>query len=378
MRWRPDRTAVTTGVGLAVMVVLGAGYVVHTETEPTSSRAVQQAPASSPASSPAGTPTATGVTTPSSPSPTPSVPTDTPLTAPTLPTSPTPAPTTSPTPPTPTDRHSGGTVPSAPPVPPSPEPATSLDFTLTTFNMLGANHTASGGTKPWYASGPARAHGAAELIRRHGSDVVGFQELQTSQLRTLRRLTNLDFYPGSSMSRPDSENSLGWRRDRWVAVEKHVVRVPYFDGGLRAMPVVRLRSRSTGLEAWFANFHNPADTRRFHHQQHYRLLATALEVRLANRLIDGSDLPVFITGDMNERAGYFCRLTSGAPMLAARGGSNVGRCRPGSPRAVDWIFGSQGVDFTGYNEDRSHLVDVTTDHPVVSARVRITGRPAGR
>jgi hypothetical protein len=375
VRWRPDRTAVTTGVGLAVMVVLGAGYVVHTETEPTSSTAGQQAPASSPAGSP-------GATTTSSPSPTPSVPADTPLTAPTLSTSPTPAPTTSPTTPTPTptptQRLSGGPVPSAPAMPTGPGPATSLDFTLTTFNMLGASHTATGGTKPWYASGPTRAHGAAELIRRHGSDVVGFQELQTSQLRTLRRLTNLDFYPGSSMSRPDSENSLGWRRDRWVAVEEHVVKVPYFDGGLRAMPVVRLRSRSTGLEAWFANFHNPADTRRFHRQQAYRLRATALEIRLANRLIDGSGLPVFITGDMNERAGYFCRLTSHAPMLAARGGSNLGRCLAGSPRAVDWIFGSQGVDFTGYNEDRSHLVDVTTDHPVVSARVRITGRPAGR
>jgi hypothetical protein len=253
----------------------------------------------------------------------------------------------------------------------------SLEFTLTTFNMLGASHTATGGTKPWYASGSARARGAAALIRRHGSDVVGFQELQTSQLRTLRRLTNLDFYPGSSLAHRDSENSLGWRADEWVAVDKRVIRIPYFDGNARAMPVVRLRNRSTGLEAWFANFHNPADTRRFHRQEAYRLRATALEIRLANRLIDGSDLPVFITGDMNERAGYFCRLTSHAPMVAARGGTNLGRCEAGAPRAVDWIFGSQGVDFTGYSEDRSHLVQVTTDHPVVSARVRITGRSAG-
>ena len=84
-------------------------------------------------------------------------------------------------------------------------------------------------------------------------------------------------------------------------------------------------------------------------------------------------LPVFITGDMNERDSYFCRMTSGAPMVAARGGSHNGGCRPGNPRAVDWIFGSQGVAFSGYAEDRSHLVDITTDHPVVSTSVRIVG-----
>jgi hypothetical protein len=40
---------------------------------------------------------------------------------------------------------------------------------------------------------------------------------------------------------------------------------------------------------------------------------------------------------------------------------------------VDWIFGSQGVSFSGYFEDRSHLVDITTDHPVVGSQVRIVG-----
>jgi hypothetical protein len=39
---------------------------------------------------------------------------------------------------------------------------------------------------------------------------------------------------------------------------------------------------------------------------------------------------------------------------------------------VDWILGSHGVTFSGYDEDRTHLVDVTTDHPVVSTRVRIS------
>lgn len=215
-------------------------------------------------------------------------------------------------------------------------------------------------------------------MRRHGSEVVGFQELQGSQLATLQRHTDMDFYPGFSMGRLDSENSIGWRRNKWVAVEKHTVGIPYFNGGPRAMPYVKLRSVTTGLEAWFANFHNPADTPKYRNQQRFRDRAIRMQIDLANRLITTTDLPVFVTGDMNERATYFCRFTGAAPMVAARGGSHNGRCRAGRPRAVDWIFGSQGVEFTGYFEDRSHLVDITTDHPVVVARVRIEGSSEGR
>jgi endonuclease/exonuclease/phosphatase family metal-dependent hydrolase len=280
---------------------------------------------------------------------------------------PAPAPAPAPTP-------TSTPVPTPLPAPPPPPPT--LDFRLTTFNVLGASHTAGKGKRPGMASGVVRAGRAAALIRRHGADVVGFQELQGSQLAALKRQTNLDFYPGFTMRHQDSENSIGWRRDRWVAIERHVVRIPYFNGGLRAMPVVRLRNLSTGLEAWFTNFHNPAETAKYHHQQRYRTGATNTEAALANRLIS-TGLPVFITGDMNERAAYFCRLMAHAPMVAARGGSNIGRCLPGRPRAVDWIFGSQGVEFSGYTEDRSHLVDITTDHPVVTAEVHIEGKPLG-
>jgi hypothetical protein len=245
---------------------------------------------------------------------------------------------------------------------------------LTTFNVLGASHTGGHGDEARRPSGARRAVGAAALLARHHSDVVGFQELQVPQLAVLERRTDLAFYPGFSMGHFDTENSIGWSHSEWTAVEKHVVRIPYFDGGRRTMPVVRLRNNRTGLEAWFTNFHNPAETHRYHHQGRYRLAATHIEAALANRLINTTGLPVFITGDMNERGSYFCRLTAEAPMVAARGGShNGGHCVVGRPRAVDWIFGSQGVQFTDYVEDRSHLVDITTDHPVVSVHVRISG-----
>jgi hypothetical protein len=258
-----------------------------------------------------------------------------------------------------------------------PAPPASLDFTISTFNMLGASHTESGGTHARYAPGEARARWAAELLATHGVDVVGFQEFQQPQLSAFLRDTGSqwDVYPGNQLGARGTENSIGWRKDTWELVHAGTVQIPYFDGHERPMPVVRLRNLQTGLEATFANFHNPASVSRFGNQQHWRDVATSKEIALANSIKASTDLPLFVTGDMNERAEYFCRFTAGTGMIAARGGSNEnGSCQPDRPRAVDWIFGTRDVHFSGYTEDRSALVQRTTDHPVVFSNVHIGGR----
>ena len=81
-----------------------------------------------------------------------------------------------------------------------------------------------------------------------------------------------------------------------------------------------------------------------------------------------------MTGDMNERDSYFCRVTKESPVKAARGGywrSNV--CYANKPRAVDWIFGSGLLRWSNYIEDRSALVAKTTDHPVIVTDVTVDG-----
>ena len=184
----------------------------------------------------------------------------------------------------------------------------------------------------------------------------------------------MDFWPGFALKARDTENSIGWRRDKFAAVEKRIVRIPYFNGSPRAMPLrqaAQHRHRHRGV------------VRELPQPGRHRALPppaalpgprhAASRSRLANRLA-ATGIPVFITGDMNERAAYFCALTAGAPMVAARGGTHDGGCQADRPRAVDWIFGSQGVTFSGYFEDRSRLVDITTDHPVVVSRVRIVGQ----
>ncbi|MGZ4500400.1 MAG: endonuclease/exonuclease/phosphatase family protein [Nocardioidaceae bacterium] len=260
-----------------------------------------------------------------------------------------------------------------------PAPPPQLDFTISSFNALGASHTVPGGTHPTYAPGPERARWAAGLLAAHGVEVVGFQELQAPQLSMLERVApGYAFYPGFSQGRLGTENSIAWRTDTWQLVRANTVSIPYFNGHRRAMPYVLLRNAATGLEVYVANFHNPASVPRFRDQQHWRDVATGMEISLVNTLHQETGLPVFVTGDMNERDEYFCRVTAGTGMVAAAGGSNTGSCAPPRPIGIDWIFGTPGVQFSGYTVDRSPLVQRTTDHPVVISQVHLTGPSAGR
>jgi hypothetical protein len=95
---------------------------------------------------------------------------------------------------------------------------------------------------------------------------------------------------------------------------------------------------------------------------------------MANTLIAQTSLPLFITGDMNEREEYFCAMAGGAPMKAANGGKHkAGVCAPPPyPMPVDWIFGAKGrMKFSNYVRDNSRLVRRITDHFVIRADVTI-------
>lgn len=258
--------------------------------------------------------------------------------------------------------------------------ALSLEFDLSSFNVLGSSHTATGGTKPQMAPGVTRIRGAATLLTRHEVDVVGFQELQLDQLRAFLRIRGgtYDAYPGSSAGNKGAQNSIAWRTDMWEMVRAYTVPIPYFNGNRMPMPVVLLRHRATGLNVYFTNFHNPASTRLHPNQQRWRKLAALKEVSLVNRLRRETGYQVFLTGDMNEREEAFCMMTGRTAMIAANGGTNAGSCRPPRPIGIDWIFGSAGVTFSNYRADRSPLVNRTTDHPMIVSHVRIGGETTQR
>ena len=254
-----------------------------------------------------------------------------------------------------------------------------VEFTLSTFNVLGSKHTMGRGKKARFAPGPKRIRMAARLLDKHGVDVVGFQELQMDQWQEFTRVagTRYGVYPGG-WSRRMVQNSIAWSHETWELIEGQLIQIPYFDGVLWDMPIVKLRHKPTGALAYFANFHNAATNRKRGNNAHLRSDATTREITAVRTLAYTTGLPVFVTGDMNERAPYFCRMTGEAPMKAANGGRNkAGICTPPpKPMPVDWIFGTRGRGkFSNWVRDDSRLVRKITDHFVIRTDVTIKKAP---
>ena len=92
------------------------------------------------------------------------------------------------------------------------------------------------------------------------------------------------------------------------------------------------------------------------------------QIALTNELLD-EGIPFFMTGDMNERERYFCAYTASGRMQAAAGGSRGGACQPPSAdlARIDWVFGSNDVQFSDYRLVRNDLVARSSDHPLVMA-----------
>jgi hypothetical protein len=166
----------------------------------------------------------------------------------------------------------------------------------------------------------------------------------------------------------DPVNSIAWRKDTWELVKPGSIPIPYFHGKIHHMPVVLLRNKHTGQEAYFANFHNPASTKRVGDQERFRDEAMKRQIAMVNKLTRETGLPVFVTGDMNEREEYYHGMTKGAPMVSAD--APKGGPAPKKP-GIDWIFGTKGVTFTDYVRDRGALVQKTTDHPMIVSKARI-------
>ena len=254
----------------------------------------------------------------------------------------------------------------------TPTPGVATQFTLSSLNVLGADHTAPGGNKRGWASGEQRMRWLTEVIRSKGVDVVGLQEFQSSQYKAFLAEAGEEYatYPGTLWGTKGMRNSVAWKLAEWELVSGSWVKIPYFHGTVLRMPVVLLRNLQSGQQAYFASFHNPADARG--PAAKWRKQATDIEIAMVNQLRSQSGLPVYVTGDMNERDLYFCRMTAGTDMVAANGGFNEsGGCAPGRPTYIDWIFGSPETTFSGYVAHRSPKVRKSTDHPMIIAQAEL-------
>jgi len=135
---------------------------------------------------------------------------------------------------------------------------------------------------------------------------------------------------------------------------------------------VRLRYNETGQDVYVMTVHNPASVKRVGDQSRWRDVATRQQIDVTARLL-AEGIPVLMTGDMNERERYFCVYTSSGEMHAAAGGSRGGSCQPppASLARIDWIFGSNDVEFGEYKLLRTALVQHASDHPLVVAEASL-------
>ena len=242
-------------------------------------------------------------------------------------------------------------------------------FRVSSFNILGWDHTEKGGSKAkaGYADGTQRMKWAIQLLRSRQVDVVGLQEFQPQQYaKWLKKASaQYDIFPGYIDSIGFLRNSIAWRKDKFRLVSTSWIKLPYFHGDVLRMPVVLLQSIQTGQQIYFMNFQNPANTRG--NAEKWRLLGQRIQIALVNQLKASNGLPIVWTGDFNARGQAFCRVTKQAAMVSASGGyRSPTTCQPPGGMVVDWIFGSQ-VQFSNYVQDRSRKVARTTDHHMLVA-----------
>lgn len=240
-----------------------------------------------------------------------------------------------------------------------------MTFQIGSFNVLGSQHSAPGGDHARYPAASVRNAGAVARIRSFGVDILGTQELQPDQLNAIQAMTGYAAYPGYAFGPRETDNSILYDDSRFEFVSGSSFTI-HFMSANRPQTILRLRDKETGREFYVLNMHAStgeggyAVTRRAGHY---------IAANTVNRLkADG--IPIFLTGDMNDRAEFFCRVAPMTGMVAAIGGSISGGCRPAGALAVDWVLGWGNVGFSNYIEDRSTLGRVS-DHHFIAATATV-------
>lgn len=255
---------------------------------------------------------------------------------------------------------------------PAPRRAAAViyEFRMASFNVLGSSHTAGSKKR---GPGVTRMSAMTDYLLAKKFSVVGFQEMQRDQRNRFLAKTggNWGLYPHTSPRSIDGENAIGWDKDVWELVKADTISVPYFGGAPRNNPVLRLKHKASGASIYISNYHNAADV--MGKAQRWRDAATRIQVNLFKELAK-TGLPVFATGDMNERRAWACEVVTGADMRTSFGGDGRNGCSVTHNGDIDWIVGSHDVTFFNNVSERSAFLKSVTDHPVVYTDVRIDSR----
>lgn len=257
-------------------------------------------------------------------------------------------------------------LPGTPPVQRA-EAREAFSFRVATFNVLGDNHTRPYTHDDKYAPSRIRAEWMSDVLGSLGSpDIVGMQEVETSQLTSIRRATDGRYaaWPGNAV-KGGVQASVMWRTDVWVATSRSTITIPFIKYQ-RAQPVVRLKNLATGRQIWVVNAHNAP--RGYQSQRD-----TAVRIEIAKiKQLRATGLPVLFLGDLNEKKSVFCKVVGQTDLYSALGGKASGSsCSPPAGMRIDWIFGSADVRFDSFRMDSSMLKRWVNDHKVPVASISV-------
>jgi endonuclease/exonuclease/phosphatase family metal-dependent hydrolase len=245
------------------------------------------------------------------------------------------------------------------------------DFGIGTLNWRGASHYKKNphpGEQPY----STRVPNMVAKINASGASIIGFQEFEPPQAQAFLDATHGQWAlaRGRVHGHADARDAIAYQPSAWTVAETRYVQINY-GGTPEDIPLVRFSS-TTGIgDVWVLNTHNPADV--VNGSNALRDSAVRAEAK-ALRQQQASDpaTPLFLTGDMNDKARFKQLFLSLAPGWST--------ANP-TAKQIDWIMGSPGVTFTGTVVDRStnDNAHAYTDHPFVhtTATVAAAGGTTG-
>ncbi len=244
-------------------------------------------------------------------------------------------------------------------------------FGIGTLNWRGASHYTKNphpGERPYRQ----RVPNMVSKIGASGASIIGFQEFEPPQAQAFLRATDgaWQIVAGKRRGHRATADAIAYQPGAWRVDEVRYVSIKY-GGPIIQVPLVRFTSTGGLGAVWVLNTHNPAnavggtDAMR---DAAVRAGATALRQLQASE----PNTPLFLTGDMNDKARF-------RRVFLAAAGPGWSSANP-TDQQIDWIMGSPAVIFSGTVVDRStnDKAHQYTDHPFVHTTAQLTGSESGR
>ncbi|GAA4127676.1 hypothetical protein GCM10022215_38400 [Nocardioides fonticola] len=242
-------------------------------------------------------------------------------------------------------------------------------FGIGTLNWRGASHYKSNphpGEQPY----AVRVPNMVAKIGASGASIIGFQEFESVQAQAFLNATHgaWAIVKGHAHGKPATADSIAYQPGVWTVAEVRYVAIKY-GGPTVQIPLVRFTSTKGLGSIWVLNTHNPADV--VNGNDAMRDDAVRAEANALRQLQTSEPTtPLFLTGDMNDKARFknLFLTTAGSGWSSANTDDNQ----------IDWIMGSPTVTFSGTVVDQSTKDNAHdyTDHPFVYTSAQLTNGPS--